>query len=607
MSDKHRDGRRPFYAIARDVAAGRPKYGGLGLFPWEFHIAARHARWAARLISSPLSVAWAGLLRALIYDFCGREAHPIILFNVPPELRAAVPALGRLPATLGKDATSGPWNNVPNVLARLAIGARSLGPLKCLVSAPLPMEGGGLELVDPLPTEWSQASVLSIRNLQAISNVVHTVGFIPHEKSEGVAILPSIERPPDVRPSAAQSQAAPPGTEKQKTGPSALTVRCGTQLLISRHCEPVRKEKWTKFIQVAAGLHCDGESAGDLNDAGPTAPVPAAPVDIAQQLEFQLRGVNGEFQSIRGIFTRVWSISWSNPRKEILWRLVYNGIPTPVRLGLTQRRCPCNTMPHSPPGRPHVFWNCPIAVAVRDHIVAALPRPPRGRARLSREHIWLCRPPQPGILQLFWDVICLAALGAMDYGRRVLLSLVLQHDSSDDASSISENISSSVDADLHFLLRAQRAAVAHFFTALADFCSVTRTNSSKLAFVSVEARERHPLLRLRPPLPAAEGAPPIDSDPPRGSVFAVVVPLLTSLPQRDNLREMSLSRATAGPSNDEILKARILDENSGVVLAGPAVVRGGVIENMVFCVCGSWRSALRLASENPDHAACGAG
>ena len=93
MSDKHRDGRRPFYAIAKDVAAGRPKFGGLGSFPWDSHVAARHARWAARLIAAPLEVSWAGLLRALLYTFCGPEAHPLLLFDVPLELRTSVPAL----------------------------------------------------------------------------------------------------------------------------------------------------------------------------------------------------------------------------------------------------------------------------------------------------------------------------------------------------------------------------------------------------------------------------------------------------------------------------------------------------------------------------------
>jgi len=192
---------------------------------------------------------------------------------------------------------------------------------------------------------------------------------------------------------------------------------------------------------------CDGETAG-VPVAPPLGPAPGNGVarHYADPAGQQVRDlVHDEIKAMQGIFARVWCLSWSNQRKEIFWRLVYHGIPTPVRLGQLHRRCPCGALPHSPAGRPHVFWDCPIATAIRDHITAVLPRPPHGRPHLSREHIWLFRPPQPAIHQLLWDVICLAALGAMEYGRRVLLSLAFQRDnergggpSQDDASDFSD-------------------------------------------------------------------------------------------------------------------------------------------------------------------------
>ena len=601
MSDKHRDGRRPFYAIAKDVAAGRPKFGGLGSFPWDSHVAARHARWAARLIAAPLQVSWASLLRALLYTLCGPEAHPLLLFDLPLELRTSVPALGRLPAMLGQDNASGPWPKVPNVLARLAIGARSLGSLRRLDNtaiSPIAGCGGGLELAAPLPADWSQRASLSVQHLQAVSSVVHTVGFIPHAKSKGVAILPSVGRPPRQGDGAGQAEGGA-RPDKREAGPSALTVRNGTQLQIMLHGDPIRRNKWGKFYLVAAGLHCDGETAGV-----PVAPLlgPAPGNGVARHYADpagqQVRDlVHDEIKAMQGIFARVWCLSWSNQRKEIFWRLVYHGIPTPVRLGQLLRRCPCGALPHSPAGRPHVFWDCPIAKAIRDHITAVLPRPPHGRPHLSREHIWLFRPPQPAIHQLLWDVICLAALGAMEYGRRVLLSLAFQRDnergggpSQDDASEFSDFAGSErVDGPLNerrdILLRAQRASVAHFYSGLADFCNTTEMLPIDLEFLSVEARDRHPLLRLRPPRPVVVvGVPP--SGPCEGSAFGVVLPPTASLPRRDDLREMSLNRVVTGPSANEILKARMVDQNSGDVIACPAVFRGGVIENMVFCVCG---------------------
>jgi len=541
MSDKHRGGRRPFYAIAQEVAAGRLKHGGLGSFPWNYHIASRHARWASRLLAAPLSVAWASLLRALLFDLCGPRAHPIILFDLSPALRDSAPALRELPAALGVDNTTGPWNAVPNVLARLAIGARSLGSVALLAGVPsLPIKGGGLELAAPLPADWSPTSLMSTQHLSGISSILHTVGFIISEKS-AMSILPSVElpTPPDDGRIAAPARGGEPERRPKKpSGPSALTVGGGTQMQITRHCDPRRQQKLAKFCKVATGLHCDGESAGNV-DFVPPDPSPE-----------EIRALKAELKSIRGIFKRVWSLSWSNQRKEIFWRLVYHGIPTSVRLGQRQRRCPCGTMPQAPAGRPHVFWSCPVAVAIREHILAALGHPPHGLPHLLREHIWLFRPPQPGINQLFWDVICLAALGAMEYGRRVLLSLSLQNvdvqgggasqnifsSASDEASVSSSELV--VEGGRDFVTRARRAAVAHFYAGLADFCSVTFTLELSLVFSSTEARDRHPLLRIRPP-PANRntnlvvGSGPAPMDPLSGSVYAVVVPRSVSLPRHD--------------------------------------------------------------------------
>ena len=635
LSDKHRDGRRPFYAIAQAIAAGRAIDGGLGTFPWDAHIASRHAQWAAKLLSAPLSVAWAGLLRALLLDHCGPDAHPIMLFDVPPELCASTPGLGRLPAALGtKDAASGPWNNVPSVLARLALGARALGPLRRLAGAPA-VTGGGLELPAPLPVGWSPPVHLLVQRLQAATRAVHTVGFKPHVKSAGVSALHVFDSPVD-DDVADQPQPRP---RARKDSPSPLTVRAGTQLLVAAECAPLRRRKWDKFLQVAAGLHCDGETAGDVNFQPPAlAASPAA-----------------AFKSLQALFKRLWRLSWSNQRKEIFWRLVYHGVPTAVRLRQTHRRCPCGALPNAPAGRPHVFWECPIAVTVREHIVAAivaaLPPAAPGVASLSREHLWLCRPPQPGISQHFWDVICVAALGAMEYGRRVLMSISLRpreveegggtagaaapraatagrtragdplldgDDSSFPLLATSSDAGDNADPPAEdpaaqALLRAQRAAVAHFYGGLADFCHTTQLDVAILRIShSREALEKHPLLcvRARPaaplPNPAAGAAAPPPAER-RVSSFAVALPPSAKLPQRGDLREMALSRAASGPSSSEILKARSLDHNVGEVILSPAVFRGGVINKMVLCVCGSWRSALLAAEDDRDHVPCGPG
>ena len=95
----------------------------------------------------------------------------------------------------------------------------------------------------------------------------------------------------------------------------------------------------------------------------------------------------------------------------------------------------------------------------------------------------------------------------MDRGRRTLLRLSLQRDPgqaggplSDTSSNTSDDTDcpSPVHADVDIVSVAKRAAVAAFFTGLADFCSITSTPPSSVKFTSSEAGENHPLLRIRP-------------------------------------------------------------------------------------------------------------
>jgi hypothetical protein len=62
----------------------------------------------------------------------------------------------------------------------------------------------------------------------------------------------------------------------------------------------------------------------------------------------------------------------------------------------------------------HHFWQCPVARALLDEMNELLP------VSISREQLWLVRSP-PGMHQLVWDVVCLAAVSALEMGRRLLL------------------------------------------------------------------------------------------------------------------------------------------------------------------------------------------
>lgn len=122
----------------------------------------------------------------------------------------------------------------------------------------------------------------------------------------------------------------------------------------------------------------------------------------------------------------VWKVRWDNHVKEVYWRLVLNGLATAERLHKPEQRCLCA---QPGPGRLHHFWECPVARAVADTVATQLVGPfalrPAGQV-LTARHLMLMRPPdtvsdtalQPAIHEGVWQVVCLAAVAAMDVGRR---------------------------------------------------------------------------------------------------------------------------------------------------------------------------------------------
>lgn len=119
---------------------------------------------------------------------------------------------------------------------------------------------------------------------------------------------------------------------------------------------------------------------------------------------------------------RFWRMPWDNKRKEPMWRLVSDGVPT------TEKFSSHNPKPGAPepkvcgccgtarPGRVHHFWDCLAAQSVRTTISGVIGRD------ITQEELWLARPPG-GVSQQVWDVVCVAAVAAMDCGRSMAFSL----------------------------------------------------------------------------------------------------------------------------------------------------------------------------------------
>jgi hypothetical protein len=125
-------------------------------------------------------------------------------------------------------------------------------------------------------------------------------------------------------------------------------------------------------------------------------------------------------RSIAAAQRQLWKLRWDNHYKEVFWRLPLNGLATAERMHMHDSSCVCGAVGG---GRRHHFWDCPVARAV----VATMERQLPGwfDASLQPQHV-LCmkcpvavgvvgaRPLHKGV----WRVVCLAAINAMDLGRR---------------------------------------------------------------------------------------------------------------------------------------------------------------------------------------------
>lgn len=122
-------------------------------------------------------------------------------------------------------------------------------------------------------------------------------------------------------------------------------------------------------------------------------------------------------------FQQVWKLPVENRHKEVLWRLAVNGVAGAGGHDICLRPpCACgyqltDAQVHrqdSKLQRQHVFWDCPVAQSVREQLQLGL----GGAAPAVQQwQVWLLQPP-PRVRPAVWRLVALAALEAMEYGRR---------------------------------------------------------------------------------------------------------------------------------------------------------------------------------------------
>ena len=133
--------------------------------------------------------------------------------------------------------------------------------------------------------------------------------------------------------------------------------------------------------------------------------------------------------------SRLWVLKWENQHKEALWRVASNACwafpQNAASRAVGRAVAPCRAcgVDMGDGDRRHWFWDCRTACALREAMGMALGAAPEDSLdAFDRASLWLVCPPA-GITQPVWDVVCLAALSAMDTGRQrvIMAGLAAQH------------------------------------------------------------------------------------------------------------------------------------------------------------------------------------
>ena len=152
------------------------------------------------------------------------------------------------------------------------------------------------------------------------------------------------------------------------------------------------------------------------------------------------------------MLARLWKLRWDNAQFEVYLRLALNGLPVAARMRPSGRPCLCGARL---PDRRHHYWECPVAKAVLGCISHQL----GASAQLTPNNVWLGYPPL-GVHAGVWDVVCLAAIVAMDSGRRRLA----KHGPA---------CGCDAEAKLRLVQSAARQATVRFWDLLQDFCALS--------------------------------------------------------------------------------------------------------------------------------------
>ena len=456
---------RVFSGVNAVMLQGKPADGGFGVLPWKEHILARHAWWGAKFVAAPALTAepWILLGRAKLRAICG-WLGPLAcldcprLDGFPKALRrmfVGIQALGKVHVLFSPEfqefqVSAGPneviipgpwcadapvWGNLyaPAPMMPQAPGPRGLQVIPRIQYNSARMGGGlvrelllsvgdvvrAVRVITPLAAgsnpyrgPWADAGSESDDLRQVLSAL--PVGW----KAAAEAATPLSQGPLEqyLLSDGLGRRFSRPPTLHEMDVECALVQGLGWHL--GRKSIPVSELTVKQATTLQLGrLHLlRGQYHHDFVDC------------IAPQVRGQRELIQDYSKSVTAAQRQLWKLKWDNNFKEVFWRLVLNGLPTAERMHLQECRCVCGpAVVGQPPDRLHHYWECPVAQSV----VHVLQQQLVGwYAHALQPHHVLCMkcpccagaPGDPSPARTLhkgvWRVVCLAAINAMDEGRR---------------------------------------------------------------------------------------------------------------------------------------------------------------------------------------------
>lgn len=443
---------------------GPPAAGGFGLLPLVEHVRARHMWWAIKLaLSAAEAPPWARVARALLRLYAPCASLPAVLFPCTQPLAANGQRLrpAARPAWPHVDLAQAAAPCPP--LQRLLEAMHAL-PRACLVPGAPPLPAGALRDAplcgNPFLAD-AQGRLLEDRFPWAFA----TWPMATVADAAGAATAPALgEAWSSV--AAAQSQlraALPPPLLQLGPGPLRTPAQVGAARLAAEAAVLAR-------LQLMPHAAAARRTPWHLSSVPPVRVLTALQADPAlawrrQRMQATLDAVGPRACSLAALLGRVagtWRLRWELSHMTTFWRVLVDGVP----IFGSERFRPGDPLPcwcaQGPLGRAHCFWACPVAQAVRVSVAAALaPAGVAAHAWVRVEHLWLATPP-PGVWHGPWRVVVLAALEAMDHGRRLFTA---------------RSLGAPPPTPQERRARLQRvcmAAVQKFWALLADFVAVHR-------------------------------------------------------------------------------------------------------------------------------------